>query len=134
MKLQNFRGLVAITIGLIVLLALALNYNLARLRDSFGWVEHTNSVIRVLNVGSRAILMAESSERGYLLTGDRSYLETYKLARADTLRLMDALEERVADNAEQTARAKALRPEVMARLEEFDSAIALGPPSIDQVL
>ena len=133
MKLQDFRGLIAITIGLIVLSALALNYTLARLRDSFGWVEHTNAVIRALNVSSRAILTAESGERGYLLTGDQIYLESYKAARSDALSLMDTLDERVADNPEQKDRARALRRDLLARLDEFDRAVALEQPTLDQV-
>ena len=133
MKLQDFRGLIAITIGLIVLSALALNYTLARLRDSFGWVEHTNGVIRALNVSSRAILTAESGERGYLLTGDQIYLESYKAARGDALSLMDTVDERVADNPEQKDRARALRRDLLARLDEFDRAVALEQPTLDQV-
>jgi CHASE3 domain sensor protein len=63
-------GSVAIALGLFVGAAAALNLNLFRLRDSFAWVEHTNEVLRNISASERALLEAESGERGYLLTGD----------------------------------------------------------------
>ncbi len=130
MKLQEHRGLIVITIALIVLSALALTYTLARLRENFTWVEHTNTVIRTLNGSSRAMLSAESNERGYLLTGDQSYLDGYKQARDNALRLVERMERLVIDNPEQAERLKALRPDIMARIAEFDDSVALGPPSL----
>ena len=46
------------------------------MRESFDWVRHTNEVLRQLSVAERRLLEAESAERGYLLTGERSYLES----------------------------------------------------------
>ncbi len=55
---------VAIALGLFVVAALALGVNLARQRDSYGWVQHTNEVPHNISAVERAILEAESGERG----------------------------------------------------------------------
>ena len=60
-------GLLSVTLALF--LVVALTFNLNRLRDSFAWVEHTNEVLRNISAVERALLQAESAERGYLLTG-----------------------------------------------------------------
>jgi CHASE3 domain sensor protein len=52
-----------------VVAALALNVNLTRQKDSLGWVDHTNQVLRNIFAVESRILEAESAERGYLLTG-----------------------------------------------------------------
>jgi CHASE3 domain len=66
-----------IALGLFVGAAVALNLNLSRLRDSFAWVEHTNEVLRNVSASERALVEAELGERGYLPTGDASYLDSY---------------------------------------------------------
>ena len=53
-----------------------------RQRDSFGWVEHTNGVLRTVSALERRILEAESGERGYLLTGESGYLDSYNRSQA----------------------------------------------------
>jgi two-component system sensor kinase FixL len=68
--------LLGISLSLLVAAAIALTVNITRLRDSFAWVEHTNEVLRQIADIERALLTAESGERGYLLTGQNSYLES----------------------------------------------------------
>jgi len=58
-------GFLAIALGLFIGAAVALNLNLPRLRDSFAWVEHANQVLRNISASERALLEAESGERGY---------------------------------------------------------------------
>ena len=74
--------MLAIALGLSVVAAIALSFNLARLRESYAWVEHTNEVLRNIAATERALLEAESGERGYLLTGESSYLESYSNAQS----------------------------------------------------
>jgi uncharacterized protein (UPF0297 family) len=97
-------GLLAVALGLFVIAALALSFNLGRLKVSFTWVEHTNEVIRNIGAVERALLEAESGERGYLLTGDRTYLDNYSRARAEISPLLQRLERLISDNQDQTRR------------------------------
>src|SRR6476659_8061972 len=75
--------LLSISLSLLVAAAIALTVNLTGLRDSFVWVDHTNEVLRQISDVERALLTAESGERGYLLTADNSYLESHNRAQAE---------------------------------------------------
>ena len=126
--------LLAIALGLFIAAAIALTYNLARLKESFVWVEHTNAVIRNISAFERALLQAESGERGYLLTGDSSYLDSYTRAQGEIPGLLDSLKQLVSDNPTQTQRLNELRPNIEARLAEFKEAIELGPARLSEAL
>ena len=80
-----FKVLLLVAIALVLSLALgaALSFNLSRMRESFGWVRHTNEVLRQLSLAERRLLEAESAERGYLLTGEQSYLDSFNRAEAE---------------------------------------------------
>ena len=56
---RQVSALVAAAIILAVIAAFALAFNLSRLRESFGWVEHTNEVLRNISSSERALLEAE---------------------------------------------------------------------------
>ena len=49
-------GTFAIALGMFVVTAIALSVNLARQRDSFGWVQHTNQVLRNISAIEGAFL------------------------------------------------------------------------------
>ena len=127
-------GFVAIAMGLFVGAAVALNLNLSRLKDSFAWVEHTNEVLRNISASERALLEAESGERGYLLTGERSYLDSYNRSQVQIPKLLDLLRQLVSDNPNQTERLDGLRQSINARLEEFRQAIEAGPGRLNDAL
>ena len=94
-------GTLAIALGMFVVAAVALTVNLTRQRDSFGWVEHTNEVLRNISAVETRILEAESGERGYLLTGESSYFDSYNRSQADIPKLLEALRQAVSDNPSQ---------------------------------
>jgi two-component system sensor kinase FixL len=124
----------AIALGLFVVAAIALAVNLALQGDSFGWVEHTNEVLRTVSAIERNILEAESGERGYLLTGERSYLDSYNRSQANLPRLLEAARQQVADNPSQVQRLNELRPIIEARLAEFKQIVELGPAHSNDAL
>ena len=73
-------------------------------------------------------------ERGYLLTGDSSYLATHDRAQAVIPGLLDQLRQRIADNPTQTARLDELRPVIEERLGQFKQAVELGPTRLNEAL
>ena len=83
--------LIAASLALAVLAAVALSFNLSRLRESFAWVQHPNETLREISAVERALLEAESTERGYLLAGEESYLANYNRFRVEIPRLLVAL-------------------------------------------
>jgi two-component system sensor kinase FixL len=127
-------GTFAIALGLFVFAAVALGVNLVRQRDSYDWVQHTNEVLRNISAVEKAILEAESGERGYLLTGESSYLNSYNRSQADIPRLLEALRQTVFDNPSQIHRLDELRPSVEARLAEFKQIVELGPMRLNEAL
>jgi two-component system, LuxR family, sensor kinase FixL len=121
-------------LGLFLVAAVALGVNLARQRDSYGWVQRTNEVLRNISAVEKAILEAESGERGYLLTGESSYLNSYNRSQAAIPRLLEALRQAVFDNPSQSQRLDVLRPTVEARLAEFKQIVELGPMRLSEAL
>ena len=109
-------------------------HNLRRLQDSIAWVRRTNDVLRALADSETALLRTESGERGYVLSGDATYLGDYQRGAADTARSLDRLADAVADNPLQADRVRKLRTVADARLDEFREVINLGPSHRQEAL
>jgi CHASE3 domain sensor protein len=124
----------AIAVGMFVVAAVALSVNLTWQRDSFGWVEHTNKVLRTVSALERRILEAESGERGYLLTGESGYLDSYSRSQDDIPKLLEALRQAVSDNPGQVQRVDELRPRIESRLAEFKQIVDFGPTRLNDAL
>ena len=124
----------AVALGLFVVATIALAVNLTLQRDSLDWVEHTNEVLRTVSALERGILEAESGERGYLLTGETSYLDSYNRSQANIPGLIEALRQQISDNPNQVQRLDELRPIVEARLAEFKQVVELGPAHLNDAL
>jgi C4-dicarboxylate-specific signal transduction histidine kinase len=104
-----------------------LNLNLAQLRDSFGWVEHTDNVLLQVTNLENDLLQAETSGRAYVLTGDDTYLNDFHDA-ADAVRTRpEQLAHLVADNPDQVRRVAALEPLVRRRIVLLNQIVDTGP-------
>ena len=55
-------------------------HNIREVAVSVQWVSHTNEVLARLETVLSTLKDAETGERGYLLTGEASYLEPYREA------------------------------------------------------
>jgi two-component system, LuxR family, sensor kinase FixL len=126
--------MLALAVAMFVLAAIALAVNLSRQRESFGWVEHTNDVLRTVSALERRILEAESGERGYLLTGERTYRDSYDRSQAEIPKLLAAAREAVSDDPVQVQRLDELRTNIEARLTEFKQSVELGPARVNEAL
>ena len=77
---------------------------IAFLLSTIGWVEHTDRVTRAAGELQRRSIDMETGMRGFLITGEESFLEPYQSAlprlKADT----DALRRMVSDNPQQMER------------------------------
>lgn len=71
------------------------------LLNSNFWVNHTQDVIYNLNEGSAIITEAQTSMRGYLLTGDEQFVDRFNESEAKSNTYFDKLEELTADNPPQ---------------------------------
>jgi two-component system sensor kinase FixL len=111
----------------------ALLLNLVWLRDSFSLVEHTNEVLLRISTAEVGLFKAESGERGWVLSGDTSYLETYRQAVNLVTSSLRALNDLV-DTGEQRQRLQSLQGMIDARLRVFAEVVELGPGRRDEAL
>ncbi|MBW1655788.1 response regulator [Flavobacterium quisquiliarum] len=65
------------------------------------WVNHTQDVIYNLNEGSAIITEAQTSMRGYLLTGDEQFVDRFNDSEAKSNNYFDKLDELTSDNPSQ---------------------------------
>jgi CHASE3 domain len=65
-------------LGCLAIIALVSYWSLARLNATAALVEHTHEVLDALNALLAAATDSETAERGYVITGDASYLEPYR--------------------------------------------------------
>jgi two-component system, LuxR family, sensor kinase FixL len=111
----------------------ALLLNLVWFRDSFNLVEHTNDVLRQISTAEVGLFQVESSERGWVLSGEASYLETYRQAVNLVTTSVRSLNNLI-DSGEQRQRLQNLQGMIDARLSAFAQVVELGPARRDEAL
>jgi PAS domain S-box-containing protein len=97
---------------------------LAELREANHWVEHTLNVRYELESVLSLLKDAETGQRGFLITGEPSYLEPHQAALALLPRHHDALRRLTADNPAQQANLASLDDLVPQKLDELKASIA----------
>jgi signal transduction histidine kinase/DNA-binding response OmpR family regulator/CHASE3 domain sensor protein len=80
------------------------------LLDSNAWVNHTQEVIYNLNAASATITDAQTSMRGYLISGNTDFIDDYSIAEKVSLEYLEKLEELTVDNLLQQKRLDELKP------------------------
>jgi diguanylate cyclase (GGDEF)-like protein/PAS domain S-box-containing protein len=113
--------------ALLILLALAfVSYQSTRqLVDTEGWLAHTQEVLTRLNLLEADIVEAESAGRGYVITGDRRYLDDYQ-AEAESVKAdVASVRQLTADNEAQQRRLDALAPMIGERLAVTGEIVGL---------
>lgn len=89
--------------GLLLLLTAAALYVSLSLVPAFGWVNRTQQVINQAREVFRLVVDAEGGQRGYLITGDDSFLRPFDEAERKVRLEVAALGSRVSDNPRQSA-------------------------------
>jgi len=94
-----------------------------------GWVDHTHQVIGKLNELTTLQSDMEGSMRGYVITGDESFLAPFQVAKPQMASELDELVRQTVDNPSQTERLRRVQS-----LQQAWQAFALwmmgfvGPP------
>jgi PAS domain S-box-containing protein len=99
--------------------------SVVRLNEDAAWVEHTHEVLGRLGSLLAALTDSETAERGYVITGEESYLEPYRQSARDADVEASRLRELTADNRTQQLRLDSLAPLVSDRLAELHEVIDL---------
>jgi PAS domain S-box-containing protein len=122
------RGLI-ISIGLVawaLIMNAGLTYrNTRQLVEDARQVAHTHEVLDALEQLISTMKDAETGQRGYLITGERQYLEPYEAGVAAVGDRIRRLERLTADNPEQQARLDGLKQHIAAKLSELKQTVEL---------
>jgi signal transduction histidine kinase len=112
-------------LGVVVLMGLLSYNNTVKFIESSRWVETTQRMLAVLEGALSNLSDAESGERGYVLTGQESFLEPHFLAVNQCKRRLQQLVRVTTGNPEQQERVARLIPLVNTRLEALRRVVAL---------
>jgi signal transduction histidine kinase/DNA-binding response OmpR family regulator/CHASE3 domain sensor protein len=110
---NNFKRnlLISSLVSLLVLMisSMASYFSIRSLLNSNFWVNHTQEVIYNLNEGSAIVTEAQTSMRGYLITGDEQFVERYSDAETRSNNYFEKVQELTVDNALQQKQLKELK-------------------------
>ena len=110
----NFKRNLIISSGasmLILLVSSVASFlSIRSLLDSNGWVNHTQEVIYNINATRSELVDAQTSMRGYLVTGNIEFLDQYKNTQEDANAYLANIEELTIDNNKQQESIRKLKP------------------------
>ncbi|CAB3793656.1 Sensor histidine kinase RcsC [Paraburkholderia fynbosensis] len=117
---------------------------IAYLVSTMNWAEHSERVIGQANDMLRLAVGRESSMRGFLITGDESFLSPYETGGPKFKTQVEALQEMVADNPAQVERLKQIQAiqqrwarfaeemiDARRRNQDYETAVASGRGKIE---
>jgi len=96
---------------------------------SRAWLQRNTLALADIRDSAVSIRDAESGQRGYLLTGDPTYLRPYLTAVPRIAAYLAALQTLFGDNAAQQSRLAALRPLITAKIAEMAETLQLKQQS-----
>lgn len=120
-RLTGSRETAAMVVGFALLILAGLAAAAAALAsaNADAWAVHSAEVRRAEARLSRLIQEAETGQRGFLLTGDLTYLDPFTIARRELPAAELELRYLTGDNAEQQARLAQLRPIIDEKIAEL---------------
>jgi signal transduction histidine kinase len=125
-------GVLAAFMGAFLVLAgdaLLACFNIGIITENEEQVGRTYELIAAVEKTLTLLEEAETGERGYVITGQRSFLRPYTYAVAHLDAQLERLKELAADNPHQIERIAALQEHVNAELAELQKTIALREPA-----
>jgi len=110
---------VALLVAALLIDAVLALHNIREVAISVQWVSHTHEVLGQVEQVLSTLKDAENGQRGYLLTGERPYLEPYEQAVARLPAQITRLRQLTIDNPPQTAHVLKLEQLAAERLAEL---------------
>src|SRR5258708_1300143 len=110
----------------ILLLVAELSYtSFVRNSEDRRWVTHTHSVLEKLDSLQIHLIDAETGQRGYIITGEETYLAPYQDGIGGISREIRELRELTADNPVQQGSLDRMEPLIAAKLGELQNRIEI---------
>jgi PAS domain S-box-containing protein len=98
-------------------------WTLRQVAESDFWVDHAREVISANQQLLSDVRDAQSAERGYIITGDEAYLDSYRSASANIPRSAEKLLQLTADHTEQQKKIKSLQGLIETRVAVLNDAL-----------
>lgn len=98
-------------------------YSLQKFIDQSRLVDHTNEVLMTLENTLSCMRAAESGQRGYIITGNKIFLENYMNGESQTLGLCKKIKHLTADNPIQQQDAELLLSNVATRYRKMATTL-----------
>ncbi len=99
--------------------------NMTRAAEAMALQKHTYEVSKTLDETMVLLVDAETGQRGYLLTGDESYLAPYRAAIKNLDQAIRDLKDLTSDNPSQQKNIQAMEPIIGKKLAELQRTIDL---------
>lgn len=99
-------------------------YNIRRISENESLVVHTYQVLDELRGVIVTLSETETGQRGYILTGDTSYMEPFRTAGAALAQHIERMRSLLEDNPAQEERLRILQEQCRARLASLNAGIA----------
>src|SRR5467141_2477564 len=112
-----------IATGILIFVGWQSYRNTARFAEASEWRKHTYDVLRNLDETAARFVDAETGQRGYLLTGEESYLEPYRAAINNIDQTIGNLKSLTSDNPNQQKRIQILEALAERKLAELQQTI-----------
>jgi PAS domain S-box-containing protein len=112
-------------IAILVVFGAFAYHSIAISSESDRWVQHTHEVLGDLQGLTAGMAEISSSIRRFVITGEDSDLESYRVARSNVERLQPVLLDVTLDNPEQQRRLRVLGKLVAGRIERAELIIGL---------
>ena len=109
---------------LLAMSAIVTYLNTQQLHEDSQWVTHTQEVIAASDDLLRAVVDAETGQRGYIITGVPEYLAPYESALAIIDDHIADLDRLTADSPRQQERLEAIKKSIAERLQILKEVIA----------
>ena len=130
MKFRTLLSLGYLLVFVLMIILAFVTYNgISSLRDTAGWVTHTQKVIRMANLLEKQLIDMETGQRGFLITGKDDFLEPHNEGKIRFAKIIAQLKKLVSDNPAQVKQLNnieklveqwlkvAVEPEIIARRE-----------------
>ncbi|MEJ2882884.1 hybrid sensor histidine kinase/response regulator [Pedobacter sp. GR22-6] len=115
-----------ISLLFVLVSAITSHLSIEKLNDSTNWQSHTYDVINIAKDVETYVLNSETGIRGFILSGERTYLAPYNKNSAKILPTVQNLKEIVSDNPEQEERIDSLDFYAHAKVEEMQEVLKLN--------
>lgn len=109
---------------IVIVLGLLTYWSMLREAESVRAVEHTHEIVQANRLLLTRMVDAETGERGFVITGDATYLQPFRGAAADVRARLSEIRALTIDNPRQQARLDTLASLIDHRLDALDARIA----------